>query len=219
MLFEAQAAAELANLGLKYRELTRTRAEFEYPIVLFPGFGTTELALKLLDGYLKDIGATVHDWGIGKNHGYVPELLQQMIQQVRTLSMQRETKLHLVGWSLGGYIAREVARELPDLVGKVVTLGTPVVGGPKYTAIGVMYAKWGFDLDAMARDVEMREAKSIENEILAIYSKGDNIVSWQACIDERSPRVRHEEVSGSHLGLVVSAKAYEKVRMFLSNES
>jgi len=129
MLFEAQAAAELANLGLRYRELTRTRAEFKYPIVLLPGFGTTELALTLLNGYLKSIGAEVFDWGIGRNHGYVPDLLAQMVEQVHTLAAQRDTALHLVGWSLGGYIAREVARELPEAVAKVVTLGTPVVGG------------------------------------------------------------------------------------------
>lgn len=216
MLFEVQAAAELANLGLKYRDLTRTQANFEYPIVLFPGFGTTELALTLMNGYLKNIGAEVFDWGIGRNHGYVPDLLAQMVDQVCTLAAQRQTKLHLVGWSLGGYIAREVARELPELVGRVVTLGTPVVGGPKYTTIGAMYAKWGFDLDAMEKDVESREANPIQKEILAIYSKGDNIVSWQACIDQVSPQVRHVEVSGSHLGLVVNARAFELVRDFLS---
>lgn len=216
MLLEMQAAAELANLGLKYRELTRSRAEFKFPIVLFPGFGTTELALTIMNGYLKNIGAEVFDWGIGKNHGYVPALLAQMIEQVRTLSAQRDTTLHLVGWSLGGYVAREVARELPESVEKVVTLGTPVIGGPKYTAIGAMYAKWGFDLDAMERDVQSREMNPIQNEILAIYSKGDNIVNWQACIDHLSPNVKHAEVKGSHLGLVVNAQAYEQIRYFLS---
>ncbi len=217
LLLEVQAAAELANLGMKYRSLTRARANYQNPIVLFPGFGTSERALSLMSGYLKDTGAEVHDWGIGRNHGYVPDLLSQMLNQVRTLSAQRESKLHLVGWSLGGYIAREVARELPELVEKVVTLGTPVIGGPKYTSIGAMYAKWGFDLDAMERDVQDRELNPIQKEILAIYSKGDNIVSWQACIDQRSPYVRHEEVTGSHLGLVVNTQAYEKMRIFLSH--
>lgn len=219
ILFEAQAAAELANLGLKYRELTRTRAAFGYPIVLFPGFGTSERALAFLNRYLKTIGAEVFDWGIGRNHGYVPDLLKQMVQQVQTLSQQRGSKLHLVGWSLGGYIAREVARDVPGLVEKVVTLGTPVVGGPKYTAIASMYAAWGFDLDAMEKDVEAREKNPIQNEILAIYSQTDNIVSWQACIDKVSPQVQHEEVNGSHLGLVVNARAYELIRGFLSTDA
>jgi pimeloyl-ACP methyl ester carboxylesterase len=215
IIFEAQAAVELARLGLQYRTLTAERAHFSNPVILFPGFGTSERAMFFLADYLKRVGAEVFEWGIGRNHGYVPDLLAQMIDQVRTLAAQRETQLHLVGWSLGGYIAREVARELPELVGKVATLGTPVIGGPKYTSIGALYQKWGFDLDAMAKDVAEREKNPIQKEILAIYSKGDNIVSWQACVDKISPRVTHHEISGSHLGLVVNADAFTSVRDFL----
>lgn len=141
IILEAQAAVELARLGLQYRALTAERAHFSNPVILFPGFGTSERAMFFLADYLKRVGAEVFEWGIGRNHGYVPDLLAQMIDQVRTLAAQRETQLHLVGWSLGGYIAREVARELPELVGKVVTLGTPVIGGPKYTSIGALYQK------------------------------------------------------------------------------
>lgn len=67
----------------------------------------------------------------------------------------------------------------------------------------------------MAKDVADREKNPVQKEILAIYSKGDNIVSWQACVDKISPRVKHHEVSGSHLGLVVNADAFTSVRNFL----
>ena len=211
---EASVALELANLGLRYASLTRHKSAFAHPVVLFPGFGTDEVAMTVLHHYLKKIGAEVHHWGIGRNHGYVPELLTQAMQRVRDFTAHG-TKVHLVGWSLGGYIAREVARELPDHVARVVTLGTPVVGGPTFTAVGALYKSWGFDLKAMARDVEKREVVPIENEILAIYSKADAVVDWQACIDRRSPRVIHAEISGSHLGLVVNANAFALVRDFL----
>lgn len=216
ILLELQAAAELLSLGFRYRALTRTRVTYENPIILFPGFGTSETSLALLNGYLKRTGAEVFDWGIGLNHGYVPNLLRDLVAQVRILAAQRGKKMHLVGWSLGGYLAREVARELPHLTAKVATLGTPVVGGPKYTAIARMYAQWGFDVETMAREAAERENVPINNEILAIYSKGDNVVSWQACVDRVSPRVQHAEVTGSHLGLVVNAHAYELIRDFLS---
>ncbi|GAB4424603.1 MAG: hypothetical protein OHK0011_05330 [Turneriella sp.] len=114
------------------------------------------------------------------------------------------------------YVAIDPTRELPGQVARVVTLGSPVVGGPKFTAVGKLYQSWGFDLEAMARDVEMRAAVPITNEVLAIYSKADAVVDWQACIDKASPRVVHAEVTGSHLGLVVNAKAFELVRDFLS---
>lgn len=215
---EAAVALELANLAVRYPALTRGKRTFHLPVVLFPGFGTDEVAMAVLHHYLKSIGAEVHHWGLGRNHGYVPDLLAQALERVQTLAAAGRPT-HLVGWSLGGYIAREVARELPGQVARVVTLGSPVVGGPKFTAVGKLYESWGFDLEAMARDVERRAAVPIQNEILAIYSKADAVVAWQACIDPRSPNVTHAEVSGSHLGLVVNAKAFELVRDFLSSES
>lgn len=212
---EAAVAIELANLALRYPALTRCKRTFNHPVVLFPGFGTDEVAMTVLHHYLKTIGAEVHHWGLGRNHGYVPDLLAQALERVQQLTATGRPA-HLVGWSLGGYIAREVARELPEQVARVVTLGSPVVGGPKFTAVGNLYKSWGFDLEAMARDVERRAAVPIQNEILAIYSKADAVVDWQACVDRRSPNVTHAEVSGSHLGLVVNAKAFELVRDFLT---
>ncbi|WP_053332114.1 esterase/lipase family protein [Turneriella parva] len=212
---EAAVALELANLALRYPALTRGKRPFNHPVILFPGFGTDEVAMTVLHHYLKTIGAEVHHWGLGRNHGYVPDLLAQAIQRLKEFTADG-LQVHLVGWSLGGYIAREVARELPEQVAHVVTLGSPVVGGPKFTAVGELYKSWGFDLEAMARDVEMRSAVPIKNAILAIYSKADAVVDWRACIDQRSPNVTHAEVSGSHLGLVVNAKAFELVRDFLS---
>jgi hypothetical protein len=166
---EASVALELAGLGLRYSSLTRHKSDFAHPVVLFPGFGTDEVAMAVLHHFLKKIGAEVHHWGLGRNHGYVPDLLTQAMKRVRDFTA-RGTKVHLVGWSLGGYIAR---------------------------------------------DVEKREVVPIENEILAIYSKADAVVDWQACIDRRSPRVIHAEISGSHLGLVVNANAFALVRDFL----
>lgn len=212
---EVSVALEFAELALRYPSLTRDKRTFEHPVVLFPGFGTSEAAMTVLHHYLKSIGAEVHHWGLGRNHGYVPDLLAQALERVRQLAAAQKP-VHLVGWSLGGYIAREVAREIPGQVGRVVTLGTPIVGGPKFTAVGKLYKSWGFDLDAMARDVERRSAVPIENEMLAIYSKADAVVDWQACIDKRSANVQHAEVSGSHLGLVVNAQAFQLLRDFLS---
>ncbi|HNJ65493.1 MAG TPA: alpha/beta fold hydrolase [Turneriella sp.] len=212
---EASVALEFAQLALRYASLTRAKRNFQHPVVLFPGFGTSEAAMTVLHHYLKSIGAEVHHWGLGRNHGYVPDLLAQALKRVQQLA-EAGRPVHLVGWSLGGYIGREVARELPGQVARVVTLGSPVVGGPKFTAVGKLYKSWGFDLEAMARDVERRSAVPIQNEILAIYSQTDAVVDWQACIDQRSPNVTHAEVSGSHLGLVVNAKAFELVRDFLT---
>jgi pimeloyl-ACP methyl ester carboxylesterase len=109
--------------------------------------------------------------------------------------------LRLVGWSLGGYLAREAARDLPHCVDRVVTLGSPVIGGPKYTATAPLYRARGVDFEEIEAAIEERERRPIQVPITAIYSESDGIVDWRACIDRTSPRVEHVRVRSSHIGL------------------
>jgi pimeloyl-ACP methyl ester carboxylesterase len=117
--------------------------------------------------------------------------------------------VRLVGWSLGGALAREVAREQPQWVERVVTLGTPVVGGPKYTTVGALYRRRGVDVDAIEREAAARDAAlPIRVPVHAIYSRRDGVVAWQACIDRTSPDVEHVEVASTHTGLGFDARVY-----------
>ena len=85
----------------------------------------------------------------------------------------------LVGWSLGGFIAREYAREHPQHVRQVITLGSPVIGGPRYTATARWYASQGFDLDELEQAVAARYANPLTVPITAIYSRRDGVVAWR----------------------------------------
>jgi pimeloyl-ACP methyl ester carboxylesterase len=150
-------------------------------------------------------------WGLGRNNGRVPSLIPRLTERVEEVRRNLGAPVSLVGWSLGGYLAREVARERSDLVGQIVTLGAPVVGGPKYTASAPMYRRRGYDLDEIEKQVEERADRPIEVPITALYSVSDGVVAWRACRDEESPRIRHQRVSSSHLGLVRSPWALERV--------
>lgn len=175
------------------------------PVLVVPGFATGDGATAFLRSALSGRGWRVRGWGLGVNAGNVGALVPRLAARVAALFEETGTKVRLVGWSLGGYLAREVARERPDAVEKVITLGAPVVGGPKYTQTAHAYRRRGHDLDAIERAVAARAATPIRVPVTAVYSRLDGVVAWQACVDGTERQVTHVEVLASHLGLVASA--------------
>lgn len=173
-------------------------------MLVAPGFASDDTWTESLRAFVGAIGYCVRGWGLGRNHGRVPVLIPALVDQTAAFAESAGRPVRLVGWSLGGYLVREVARERPELVERVITLGAPVVGGPKYTASASIYLKKGYDLDEIERGVAERETDPIRVPIEAIYSRTDGIVSWRACIDHHSANVRHHQIVSSHLGLVAS---------------
>jgi hypothetical protein len=111
-----------------------------------------------------------------------------------------------------------LARERPELVRLVITLGTPVVGGPKYTAAAESYRKRGIDIEAIAAEVEQRNrTASLEVPVVALYSREDGLVAWQACIDHQTPNIEHVEVKAAHLGFGFSADVYKVIAQRLAH--
>lgn len=173
---------------------------------VWPGFGAGNASTLILRSYLGFLGYRVKGWSLGNNNGDVLAQLDRLKSDL--LAENRSEPVTLIGWSLGGYLAREVARDCPDLVRQVVTLGSPVVGGPKYTAVAAAFARRGESMDDIERLVDARYDIPLRVPVTAIFSKADGVVAWQACIDERSPHVEHVEVYSSHAGLGFSPQAY-----------
>jgi pimeloyl-ACP methyl ester carboxylesterase len=186
--------------------LKRQRTAHPQTVLLLPGFGATHRSWVVMGAYLRRVGHDVHDWGLGRNTGLVSKLLPAVSARVEKLVADAGHPVMLVGWSLGGYLARELARDHPERVRKVITLGSPVIGGPRYTAVGSWYQSKGYDLDAIERGVAARFATPLRVPVTAIYSKRDGVVAWQACIDHWSANVRHIEVSETHLGMGFSPR-------------
>jgi len=186
------------------------------PVLVLPGFGTGDASTLLLRAYLGRLGYRVRGWGLGINRGDVRALVPRVLEATVACAEASGRPVRLVGWSLGGVLAREVARERPTAVERVVTLGSPVVGGPKYTRVGAWYAQRGVDLDAVEAAIAERNRTPIRVPITAIYSRLDGIVAWQACIDRLSPQVENVEVRTTHLGLGFSAEVYRIVAQRLA---
>jgi pimeloyl-ACP methyl ester carboxylesterase len=211
MLREMSAAFELPRLLLSLPELAQLPRGDGKPVMVLPGFGASDLSTTPLRRWLRARGFEARGWGLGINGGDVDALLPRVTAEVvRTAETQGEP-VRLVGWSLGGVLAREVARDRPDAVGCVVTLGSPVVGGPKYTLVGRRYAALGYSLDAIEATVAERHRTPIQVPVTAVFSKNDGIVAWQACIDPWTPHVEHVEVRTSHLGFGLDPDVYRIV--------
>lgn len=212
MAREAGGLFEIAGLARRAGELRRAPSGDGSPVVVMPGFGADDRSTWVLRRYLDELGYDARGWGLGRNAGDVPAMLERVNELVGDLHGQYGERVSLVGWSLGGYLARECARDLPDAVRRVVTLGSPVIGGPKYTTVGGMANRLDWDLDTIETEVARRKEVPLRVPVTAIFSRRDGIVAWQACVDdEAGGPIEHVEVEATHLGLGFSADVYQIV--------
>jgi pimeloyl-ACP methyl ester carboxylesterase len=218
LLREAEAVVEILRFPARAPQLARQPRGRGEPVLVLPGFGAGDLSTLPLRSYLRWLGYGVEGWGLGTNRGDVPDLIPKVTERVVGRADREGRPVRLVGWSLGGYLAREAARERPDAVERVVTLGTPVVGGPKYTAAAGFYTRHGVDLDEIEAGVEARNRVPLRVPVTAIYSRSDAVVAWEACIDSSGNDVEHVEVRSTHLGLGLSPDVYGVVARRLARK-
>jgi pimeloyl-ACP methyl ester carboxylesterase len=141
------------------------------------------------------------------NVGPTPRIVEGLARLCDRVSRQSGEPISIVGWSLGGIFARELARARPDQVRQVITLGSPIQmveadsssAEPMWKALRRYHA---VSVDRSVRDVD-RPALVVPNT--SIYSKSDGIVSWQACLIERTDISENIRVLGSHCGLGFNA--------------
>jgi pimeloyl-ACP methyl ester carboxylesterase len=218
LLGEGRVVIERLALTAEFHRLRQTAPQGHgETIMVVPGYATDDGWTARLREFLDSIGYDVVGWGLGRNRGNVPKLIPAVVRQTEILADDRGGRVSLVGWSLGGYLAREAARERPGLVERVITLGAPVIGGPSYTASAPGYVRKGYDLDEIKAQVVDRERQPIEVPVFAVYSRSDGVVAWRACIDRFSNRsVEHHEVRASHLGMVNSPRVFRLVAELLA---
>jgi pimeloyl-ACP methyl ester carboxylesterase len=174
-----------------------------HPVVVFPGLVASDLSTDLLRRYLAGRNYAAHRWEQGRNLGPRPGVLDACARQVETLHQKHGRKVSLIGWSLGGIYAREIAKSLPDLVRSVITLGTPFSGHPRATNAWRVYEMAsGERVDDTPRDwPRLRQAPPVPTT--SIYSRTDGVVAWQCSVQEPGPQTENIEVEASHIGLGV----------------
>lgn len=196
-LDELQDLAQLRGSLPSIPGLARLPKRQRHTVLLVPGWKMPEETLFALRTYLRAIGYDAHGWGLGTNLGQPETDRERLVPKLQEAYSRYGRKVTLIGWSLGGVIAREVARLHPHKVERVITLATPVVGGPSFT-LGA--DAWGAaECLRIARGVaELDQTSPIEVPIVAFYTRRDRVVSWPACIDRSSRNVRHIRVRSTH---------------------
>lgn len=176
-----------------------------HPVVIFPGLGADATSLAPLLKHCQTLGYTAFDWGRGFNtgpKGDVDQWLSDLAGHTAARLAGFDQKASLIGWSLGGLYAREIAKLLPPAVRQVITIGTPFNAGADYTHVGWIYRLLsgnGAKYDA-ALSQRLRTAPPVPTT--SVYSRSDGVVAWQTCRhDVVSKRVEDIEVNGSHIGL------------------
>jgi esterase/lipase len=219
LIGEALGLIEFPRLLLRFPALARQPRGHGEPVLVLPGYGCGNVSTVVLQSYLRFLGYRVRGCGRRIYQAEISDLLKRVLKRLLSMAYRSQQEISIVGWSLGGYLAREAARERPDLVRQVITLGTPVIGGPKYTVVAEIFRRRGIDVEAIALQVEARNQISLPTPVTAIYSRFDRVVAWEACIDRNRVNVDHVEVPTTHIGLGFSPEVYQIIAQRLANSA
>jgi pimeloyl-ACP methyl ester carboxylesterase len=200
----ARGLADLASLPVAALWLPVAPKGDGHAVLVLPGLLASDTSTLPLRQFLRRLGYDVHGWHLGRNRGPTEAVLDGMPAALDSLASRSGAPVSIVGWSLGGIYARELAREFPELTRQVITLGSPfALADPSRTRADGVYQRRS-SLHAQHR-VPSREAVAMPIDVpsTAVYSRRDGIVCWQNCIDTETELHRNVEVCCSHLGFGV----------------
>ena len=202
-LLEVRAPFDWASLVFRAPQLASAPRGDGRPVMLLPGYRADEGSLRPLSRYLEYLGYETHDWGLGRNRGDVENDVVRVALRCSQICEARDGQpVTLIGWSLGGVVARETARLHEREIREVITMGTPIVGGPKYTTVAARFAEIAdLDLDKFEEEVHQRNLLGIRQPVTSIYSKSDGVVDWRASVDTYNPQALNLEVRSTHFGM------------------
>lgn len=203
-----RALAELGSLPLAAPLLARAPRGDGHPVLVIPGFTASDRSTGVLRRFLTKLGYDAHTWDLGRNLG--PRSIgadgRHLAARLDEIHDRSGRTISLVGWSLGGVMARQLSRAAPQAVRQVITLGSPFTGNPLASPVAKIYERVTGNRIA-ARRVQLGLAESHLPPPVpstAIFTRGDGVVPWENCIEPESPTTDNIEVRGSHCGLGVN---------------
>ncbi len=208
LALEFRAPWEFGALLPAWPALQRAPAGDGHAVMVFPGLSASDASTAPLRRYLGSLGYDAQGWSQGFNFGPRAGVLENAKRNLREACAASGRKVTLIGWSLGGVYARELAKEMPEQVRGVITLGTPFAGHPKSTNAWRIYELTsGRDIEREHQGFDLPAAPPVPTT--SIYSRSDGIVAWQGSIQGQDhAEVENIEVVASHIGIGLNPAAW-----------
>lgn len=209
MMLEGRALYEMGAMVATIPLFKHMPTGDGHPVLVLPGLAASDRSTKPLRRFLTKRGYTPFGWLQGTNLGLRDQVLEKMLARVDDIYEQHGEKLSIVGWSLGGIFARELAKLRPEKVRFVISLGSPHSGNPRASNAHKFYEfVAGHSVDNPPIKTRLDKAPPVPTT--SIYTKTDGIVAWQNCHQRRpvsDHKAKHTEnirVEGSHCGLGIN---------------
>lgn len=207
----------LGELGILFEPIRRQFDRWQPPaaasprkVMLLPGFGAHPARMRYMARQLEAAGHKVKRWGQGFNLGVAPDTLDRIESRLIDLHARYGEPVYLVGWSLGGVLAREIAKRHPDKVAKVITLGSPFSGHPRANnGWRAYHFVAGHRVEEPPVDCAVNLKPPVET--VAMWSPRDGIVHPRSACGRPGERDRAIALRCTHMGMVRSREPIEAV--------
>jgi hypothetical protein len=202
LLLEGRAIPELGAFLASMPLLSLASRGDGHPVLVVPGLVASDVSTRPLRTFLSNQGYAVSGWGQGCNYGPRDGVADGMISLLADIAQRSGRKVSLVGWSLGGVYARQLAKLRPDDVRTVITLGSPFACPPHSTNAWRLYElASGKRADDGESEFGGALAEPPPVPTTAIFSRSDGVCPWRGCIERPGTLTENIEVRSSHCGL------------------
>ncbi|WP_291858545.1 alpha/beta hydrolase [Bradyrhizobium sp.] len=208
LLAEARALFEFNASLLLSPLLMRAPRGDGHPVLMLPGFLASDLSMAPMRRYLRELGYDAHAWRMGRNTGGVSRMRAALRDRLTGIHAATGRKVSIVGWSLGGVYARDLALQAPDMVRYVATLGSPFANDVRATNATRLYEALSGEGADDNPELRAAIAGDLPVPTSSIYSRTDGVVNWRTCLLRPSDTAENIEIHfASHIGLGVNPAA------------
>jgi pimeloyl-ACP methyl ester carboxylesterase len=200
MALEGRAVFEWASLALSWPILKRAPRGDGHPVLVLPGLIANDASTWPLRKFLESRGYQAYPWDEGFNRGPCDDLTGRLERRLMDIERRHGRKASLIGWSLGGAMARVLAFRMPEHVRSVITLGSPLQGHHRATnawRVFELVSGWKADDPRLAEWLTLHPPAPSTS----FMSKTDGVVNWRMSVAPESELSENIEVSATHMGM------------------